>query len=84
MLHCRGGRGPNDVTIPALMALTAWVEKNEPPARLVIHQTVDNDPAKPPLRTRPLCAYPKVAGWDGKGDRNAAEHWLCKAPAKAA
>ena len=84
MLHCRGGRGPNDVTVPALMALTAWVEKNEAPARLMIRQTVDNDPAKPLLRTRPLCAYPKVAAWDGKGDRNAAEHWLCKPPAKAA
>ena len=49
-----------------------------------LQQTVDNDPAKPVLRVRPLCAYPKVAQWDGKGDRNAAEHWLCKAPAKAA
>jgi feruloyl esterase len=84
MLHCRGGKGPNDLNIPAMLALTAWVEHSQAPAQLVIRQTVDNDPAKPLLRTRPLCAYPKVATWDGKGERNLAASWACKAPAKPA
>ena len=84
MLHCQGGRGPNDVTVPAFLALTAWVEKGAAPARLAIRQTVDNDPAKPLLRTRPLCAYPKIAEWDGKGDRGQAASWTCKAPGKPA
>jgi hypothetical protein len=84
MLHCRGGKGPNDVTLPALVALSAWVERGEAPARLMIRQNVDDDPSRPLLRTRPLCAYPKIAEWSGKGDRNQAEGWVCKAPAKPA
>jgi hypothetical protein len=84
MLHCRGGRGPNEVSLPALMALSTWVEKREAPARLTISQFVDNDPAKPLLRTRPLCAYPKAAKWDGKGDRSRSGSWACRAPAKSA
>ena len=37
-------------------------------------------PAKP-LRTRPLCAYPKVARWDGTGSTDDAAHFVCSAPA---
>ena len=84
MLHCQGGKGPNELNTPAMLALTAWVEHGHAPARLIIRQTVDNDPAKPLLRTRPLCAYPKVAAWNGKGDRSQASNWACKAPAKHA
>ena len=84
MLHCRGGRGPNEVTLPALTAMAAWVENGQAPARLTISKFTDNDPAKPLERTRPLCAYPRVATWDHKGDRDRAESYLCKAARKPA
>ena len=31
-------------------------------------------------RTRPLCVYPKVAKYTGKGSTDAAENFECKAP----
>jgi feruloyl esterase len=82
MLHCGGGRGPNQVGMPALAAVTAWVEHGAAPNRLVVRQTIDNDPTKPLLRTRPLCAYPKVAQWNGRGARASAENWVCGPPIK--
>jgi len=82
MLHCAGGRGPSAVTLPALSAIAAWVEKGEAPAKLVITKYVDNDPKKPIERTRPLCAYPKLATWTGKGDRNQAENYQCRGSGK--
>ena len=36
-------------------------------------------PAKP-VRTRPLCAYPKVARWTGKGSTDEAANFVCVAP----
>jgi len=29
--------------------------------------------------TRPLCPYPQVARWTGKGDSKVAANWVCKA-----
>jgi hypothetical protein len=31
------------------------------------------------VRTRPLCAYPKVAQWDGKGSTDDAASFSCQA-----
>ena len=33
------------------------------------------------LKTRPLCAYPKTAQWDGKGSTDQAASFSCKKPA---
>ncbi len=77
MLHCGGGPGPNVVSGPALMALVAWVEQGDVPDRLVAAKHASDDPASPVVRTRPLCAFPKVAEWDGKGERDKAESWRC-------
>jgi feruloyl esterase len=82
MLHCGGGRGPNALNGPALAALAAWVEHGAAPEILVISQNLENDPSRPLLRTRPLCAFPKVAVWNGRDDRSRAESWACQAPAK--
>jgi hypothetical protein len=82
MLHCGGGRGPN--VLPTLDAISAWVEKGTPPARLIATKFADNSPAKGVERTRPLCPYPRVAAWDGKGDRNKAESYSCAAAKKKA
>jgi feruloyl esterase len=72
MLHCAGGVGPN--TFDAVTALEQWVEKGTKPAQIVAsHMTqgvVD--------RTRPLCPYPQVATWDGRGSIDEAASFVCK------
>ena len=78
MLHCFGGRGPN--VLSTMDAITAWVEKGTPPDRLLATKYTGDDPKKPALRTRPVCPYPQLARWDGKGDRARAESWVCGAP----
>jgi feruloyl esterase len=77
MGHCTGGTGPN--TFNMLMELEKWVERNTAPVRIIAsHLTggvVD--------RTRPLCPYPKVARWNGRGGLdgvNHAENFKCIEP----
>jgi feruloyl esterase len=74
MGHCSGGPGPN--TFDALTALEQWVEKGIAPDKLIAtHSTggkVD--------RTRPLCPYPQVARYTGKGSIDEAANFTCVAP----
>ena len=78
MGHCSGGAGPS--TFDALGALDAWVERGVAPESIVAsHATggaVD--------RTRPLCAYPKQARYNGTGSIDAAASFTCAAPPVAA
>jgi len=83
MAHCGSGPGPN--VFDALGALDQWVEGGPPPETIIASKH-DNDqaaalglPAKV-LRTRPLCAWPKVARWNGKGSSDAAENFSCVEP----
>ena len=73
MMHCAGGPGPN--TFDSQGAIEQWVEHGTAPEKLLAtHSTggaVD--------RTRPLCAYPKVAVYTGSGDVNDAANFDCKA-----
>jgi feruloyl esterase len=78
MHHCPGnGPGPN--TFDMLTALEQWVEDGVAPSRVIAsHATrgvVD--------RTRPLCAYPQVARYVGRGNVDAAENFRCETPAAA-
>jgi hypothetical protein len=86
MLHCGGGRGPNDPTVPALSALAAWVEKDAAPTRIDVPNRASGPMGAPGAiqYVRPICAFPKVAIWDGKGDRKQAESWRCGAAKKRA
>jgi feruloyl esterase len=76
MAHCAGGEGPD--SFDSLGALEHWVEQAQAPERIVaVHRTsgkVD--------RTRPLCAYPQVAGYNGTGSIDEAENFTCRAPLK--
>jgi len=81
MSHCLGGPGPN--VFDVLGALDGWRESGVAPETLVARKT-DNDifgylgfPAKT-LRTRPLCAYPKVARWIGQGSTDDAANFRCE------
>ncbi|MDK2762297.1 MAG: tannase/feruloyl esterase family alpha/beta hydrolase [Sphingopyxis sp.] len=83
MSHCLAGPGPNN--FDPLTALDGWRQGGPAPDRMIATK-YDNDlfayiglPAKAG-RTRPLCAFPKVAKWDGKGSTDAAASFVCEAP----
>lgn len=86
--HCVGGPGTDSfggsggeahVVDPGhdmLSALTAWVEQGRPPERIVAAKRVDDRV----IRTRPLCAWPRVARYDGRGDSDQATSFTCELP----
>ena len=90
VLHCGFGPGPNvfgnlatpgaDADHDTLLALERWVEKGVAPASIIATKYTNDDPSKPVLRTRPLCPYPQVAKWDGKGDIDRSESFKCASP----
>jgi feruloyl esterase len=72
MAHCGGGLSLDD--FDGLAPLVRWVEKGEAPAAI---------PAKGkafPGVERPICAYPRVARYDGKGPVDAAASFACAMP----
>lgn len=74
MGHCEGGVGTD--TFDAMEPLSQWVERGVAPERFEARRVVDGAV----VRTRPLCAYPNVARWNGTGDSNAAANFSCVAP----
>jgi len=73
--HCGGGPGAN--SFDALGALVDWVEGGQAPERIVATKYVNDDPSQGVKFTRPLCPYPKVAVWNGKGDDTDAVNFDC-------
>ena len=74
MAHCSGGPGPNQADW--LAALEQWVERGVAPTRIVASRSANGVVD----RTRPLCAYPQVAVYNGKGTTNDAGNFSCKNP----
>jgi feruloyl esterase len=74
MGHCSGGVGTDD--FDAMVPLTAWVERGAAPERFEARRIA----AGQVVRTRPLCAYPNVARWNGSGSTDAASSFACTAP----
>jgi len=72
VFHCAGGTGPQ--VFDSFGALVKWVENGEAPDRIIASR-VENNVV---VRTRPLCTYPYVARYDGKGDPNSAASFECK------
>lgn len=73
--HCFGGPGPSWVNF--LDEIDRWVESGNPPDRIVAYW-LDED--KQPTGSRPVCAYPAVAKYDGKGDTRDATSFSCVTP----
>ena len=76
MTHCSGGPGPNTFDMQA--ALEEWVEKGTAPDEIIATHSINGIVD----RSRPLCAYPQVAVYRGKGDTNDAASFTCAVPAK--
>jgi feruloyl esterase len=72
MGHCSGGPGPN--TLDALTVLEAWVEKGTAPTSIIATRRRADGAVE---RTRPLCVYPQVARWSGKGSTDEAANFAC-------
>lgn len=83
--HCLAGPGPN--VFDALGTLDGW-RRGGPAPEQMIATKFDNDifgylglPAKA-QRTRPICAYPKSARWNGSGPAESADSYSCVEPGK--
>lgn len=75
MGHCGGGEGPN--AFDKMEALTKWVEEGKAPDRIIaVHAGSDGTVD----RSRPLCPYPQVAKYLGKGSIDEAGNFSCTAP----
>lgn len=74
MNHCETGDGPNQ--FDKMAPLTAWVEKGITPERI---DAAHYNSAGAIDRTRPLCAYPKVARYAGHGSIDDAANFSCGA-----
>jgi len=84
MNHCSDG--PSTDQFDLLTPLVRWVEEGEAPKQVVASArgfdnvggpNFDLPPDWSPTRTRPLCAYPRVAVYKG-GDIERAESFACK------
>ena len=71
MGHCGGGAGPN--TFDMLSALEAWVERGTTPDFIPASHATNGHID----RTRPLCAYPAVARYQGTGSIDDAKNFSC-------
>jgi len=81
MQHCTGGPGPD--RFDGLTPLQNWVEKKQAPDEI---RAVHVSGGKVDL-SRPLCPYPLVARWTGKGSTSDAANFVCRPapePAKTA
>jgi feruloyl esterase len=74
MGHCGGGDGTS--TFDLLTSLDAWVDRGQPPDR-VLASRVRNGATD---RTRPLCRYPRTAAYTGSGSTDEAANFVCRTP----
>lgn len=85
MGHCSGG--PATDQFDMLSPLVAWVERGQAPDNLVASARGPGNAASVNAdvpatwaanRTRPLCAYPKVARYNGSGSLDSASSFSCQ------
>lgn len=81
--HCSGSLLVGPGSFDALQAMENWVEKGEAPNGLLATQypatMFGADFSKPSTRMMPLCMFPQMARYSGKGDVNDAANWHCPA-----
>lgn len=74
VFHCSGGPGPDRANL--MTTLVRWVEQGTAPDRIVASKRQGDKET----RTRPLCPYPQVAKYDGRGSMDDAASFSCSAP----
>ncbi|MDE0366521.1 MAG: tannase/feruloyl esterase family alpha/beta hydrolase [Gammaproteobacteria bacterium] len=87
MVHCAGGPGAWEADY--VDPLVKWTEQGEAPERIVAthpgptefdHLDAEARAGQDRTFTRPLCAYPKLAQYDGEGDPDNETNFRCAAP----
>jgi feruloyl esterase len=73
MAHCSGGEGPD--SFDKISVIEDWVEHGKVPDQIVASHRTEGKTD----RTRPLCAYPKVAKYKGSGSIDDAANFTCSA-----
>ena len=85
MTHCAGGPGAWQADY--VSALTDWREDGNAPERIIAtqpgfvkmeHLTPNSAVVAKTRFTRPLCVYPKIAVYEGKGNDSKAENYSCR------
>jgi hypothetical protein len=71
VLHCTGGPGPD--VVDWYSVIDNWVEKGVAPDRIVATKVVQGKTT----RTRPLCAYPLKATYQGTGSIDDEANFTC-------
>ena len=74
MQHCAGGPGPDQFDKIAVME--RWRESGIAPDQILATRVSGGTVEM----TRPLCPYPQIAVYNGKGSTNDAANFSCKAP----
>jgi len=74
MFHCMGGL--NVDRFDTMTTIINWVENNKAPESIPASR-IENGKI---TRTRPLCPYPKVATYRGRGSTDIADNFRCLAP----
>ena len=74
MAHCGGGPALDHFDM--LTAVVSWVEKGTAPDAVIATGQAF------PGRSRPLCAYPKHAQYNGTGDNQDSRNFQCQDPAR--
>jgi feruloyl esterase len=72
--HCFGGPGPSWVNF--LDEIDNWVETGSAPDQVIAYWL---DETMRPTGSRPVCAYPVAAQYDGEGDTRDASSFTCAA-----
>jgi feruloyl esterase len=72
MGHCGGGEGP--ATFDTIAVMDQWVQTGETPDRIVASRIRNGEVD----RTRPLCAFPAVAVYDGSGSTDNESNFICR------
>lgn len=84
MTHGAGGGVPAPTSYDMLAELDRWVEGAPAPERVIATRYEPDalwhfvDPAAKVVRTRPLCAWPKVARYRGSGSADDQANFECK------
>jgi hypothetical protein len=73
---------PNDPDRNIFVALERWTEQDVAPDKIIATKYTNDDPSKSIEMTRPLCPYPQVAKWTGKGPTSDAQNWACQVPVR--
>jgi len=75
MGHCSGGDGAPD-HFDTTAAIQQWIEHGKAPEQIIGANVKDGRVT----RSRPLCAYPAVARYNGTGSTDDAANFTCRAP----